>query len=284
MASVSNQTTRVKLSMPELPEVETVVRALREPLIGRTINGVRNDWPRHIGTPALEELQVRIQGCCVEAIQRRAKYLVFSLTQGETLIIHLKMSGHLAVVAADKPTDKHVHTVFELDNGQELRFRDIRKFGRVYLVHDPAQILGKLGPEPLESNFTPAVLQERLNGRTRAIKPLLLDQQIVAGIGNIYADESLFYAKIRPTRPANTLSQNDFQALHGAIQKVLRLGIEREGASIELYVKPDGSKGDMQNAVAVFRRTGHSCYTCGQPIERIVLGGRSTHFCPHCQK
>ncbi len=270
--------------MPELPEVETVVRALRQPLIGRTITAVRNDWPRHIGTPTLDELRARIHGCTVETIHRRAKYLVFSLSQGETLIIHLKMSGHLAVVATTVPADKHVHTVFELDNGQELRFRDIRKFGRVYLVNDPEKILGKLGPEPLEAEFTPNLLRQRLNGRTRALKPLLLDQQLIAGIGNIYADEALFYAKLHPTRPANTLSKNEIKALHGAIQKVLRLGIEREGASIELYVKPDGSKGDMQNAVVVFRRTGDPCYTCGRPIERIVLGGRSTHFCSHCQK
>ena len=270
--------------MPELPEVETVVRALREPLIGRTIIGVRNRWPRHIGTPSLNELQARLQGCRIQAIHRRAKYLVFTLTEGETLIIHLKMSGHLTVQEKDIVPDKHMHTVFELDNGQELRFRDIRKFGRVYLVNNPDQILGKLGPEPLEESFTPTRLQERLNGRTRAIKPLLLDQHLVAGIGNIYADEALFYAKLRPTRPANSLDQSDFQALHSAIQKVLRLGIEREGASIELYVKPDGSKGDMQNAVAVFRRTGEPCYSCGRPIERIVLGGRSTHYCAHCQK
>ncbi|WP_420644643.1 bifunctional DNA-formamidopyrimidine glycosylase/DNA-(apurinic or apyrimidinic site) lyase [Candidatus Leptofilum sp.] len=270
--------------MPELPEVETVVRALRQPLIGRTIVGVRNDWPRHIGTPGLDEFQARIQNCTVQAINRRAKYLVFSLTHGETLIAHLKMSGHLAVEDAHEPADKHVHTVFELDNGQELRFRDIRKFGRVYLVQDPNEILGKLGPEPLEPTFTPALLTERLNGRTRILKPLLLDQQFIAGVGNIYADESLFYAKLHPTRPANTLDRNEISALHSAIQKVLKMGIEREGASIELYVKPDGSKGDMQNAVAVFRRTGEPCYECGRPIERIVLGGRSTHFCPNCQK
>lgn len=269
--------------MPELPEVETVVRALRQPLIGRTIIGVRNNWPRHIGTPSLDELRARIHGCQVQAINRRAKYLVFSLTHGETLIAHLKMSGHLSVVNADAPADKHVHTVFELDNGQELRFRDIRKFGRVSLVQDPNTLLGKLGPEPLEPTFTPELLAERLNGRTRALKPLLLDQELIAGVGNIYADESLFYAKLHPTRPANTLTQQNIAALHGAIQKVLRLGIEREGASIELYVKPDGSKGDMQNAVAVFRRTGEPCYECGRLIERIVLDGRSTHFCANCQ-
>lgn len=270
--------------MPELPEVETVVRALRQPLIGRTITGVRNDWPRHISTPTLDELRARIHGCQIQAINRRAKYLVFSLTHGETLIAHLKMSGHLAVVAAEQSADKHVHTVFELDNGQELRFRDIRKFGRVYLVQEPDEILGKLGPEPLEPTFTPALLAERINGRTRALKPLLLDQQRLAGVGNIYADEALFYAKLHPTRPANTLNEDEISTLHGAIQKVLNMGIEREGASIELYVKPDGSKGDMQNAVAVFRRTGEPCYECGRPIERIVLGGRSTHFCANCQK
>ncbi len=280
----SPDSSRYNGPMPELPEVETVVRALRQLLIGRSITTVRNDWPRHIGTPILDELRARIHTCRIEAIQRRAKYLVFTLTHGETLIIHLKMSGHLAVVDADEPTDKHVHTVFELDNGQELRFRDTRKFGRVYLVQDPQQILGKLGPEPLEDDFTAAVLQARLNGRTRALKPLLLDQQLIAGVGNIYADEALFYAKLHPTRPANTLGINEISALHESIQKVLRLGIEREGASIDLYTKPDGSKGDMQNAVAVFRRTGDPCYECGRPIERIVLGGRSTHFCSHCQK
>ena len=270
--------------MPELPEVETVVRALRQPLIGRTIIGVRNDWPRHIGTPTLDEFRARIHGCTVHTINRRAKYLVFSLTNSETLIAHLRMSGHLAVLGEDEPSDKHVHTVFELDNGQELRFRDIRKFGRVYLVHDPNEILGKLGPEPLEPTFTPELLAERLNGRTRKLKPLLLDQHFIAGVGNIYADEALFYAKLYPTRHANTLNKEQIHALHNAIQKVLQMGIDREGASIELYTKPDGSKGDMQNAVAVFRRTGEPCYECGRPIERIVLGGRSTHFCSNCQK
>ena len=269
--------------MPELPEVETVVRALRQPLIGRTVTGVRNDWPRHIHRPTLDELKMRIHGCRFEAVNRRAKYLVFTLTEGETLIVHLRMSGHLAVVDGQHPTDKHVHTVFELDNGQELRFRDIRKFGTVDLVDNPDIVLGKLGPEPLEDDFTPEVLQKLLNGRSRALKPLLLDQHFIAGVGNIYADEALFYAKLHPTRPANSLSPSEIIMLHAAIQKVLRLGIERGGASIELYHKPDGSKGDMQNALAVFQRTGKPCTDCGRPIERIVLGGRSTHFCPQCQ-
>jgi formamidopyrimidine-DNA glycosylase len=269
--------------MPELPEVETTVRALRQPLIGRTFTAVRNDWPHHIARPGVAKLKSRIRNKRIEAINRRGKYLVFSLTEGETLIIHLKMSGHLSVVDKDTPAHKHDHTTFSLDNGQELRFRDQRKFGRVYLVRDPQTVLGGLGPEPLDPAFTVKVLKERLYGRRRALKPLLLDQTFVAGIGNIYADEALFYARLHPKRLANSLSQAEIKALHQAIQKVLTLGIEREGASIESYIKPDGSRGDMQNAVAVFRRTDSPCIRCGQPIKRIVISGRSTHFCPSCQ-
>ncbi len=269
--------------MPELPEVETVVRALRRPLIGRTITEMRNYWPRHLVGVTLSEFQRRVHGRSITAINRRAKYLIFSLNDGQSLIIHLKMSGHLAVVDQDTPPDKHVHTIWGLDNGRELRFRDTRKFGRVQLVENTMEALGHLGPEPLEPAFTVEVLLERLQKRKRALKPLLLDQTFVAGIGNIYADEALFHAGIHPERRANTLTPTEIADLHAAIQKVLQMGIEREGASIQTYVKPDGKKGDMQNAVAVFRRTGAPCYNCGSVIQRIKLGGRSTHFCPTCQ-
>lgn len=269
--------------MPELPEVETVVRALRAPLVGATIVGVENDWPRHVATPDVPELRVRIHGCQVERIWRRAKYLVFDLSCGETLIVHLRMSGHLAVVPAGTPPNPYVHTTLLLEDGRELRFRDVRKFGKVYLVHDPDEILGDLGPEPLSANFTVDALRQILDGRRRVLKPFLLDQHAIAGIGNIYADEALFHAGIRPTRSTETLTDEEIAALHRAIRHVLRLGIEREGASIDTYVLPNGQKGDMQNAVAVFRRTGYPCYTCGTPVERITLGGRSTHFCPQCQ-
>ena len=269
--------------MPELPEVETFVRALRLPLVGRTIIGVRNDWPRHIVVPPPAELAERVAGRRIEAVDRRGKYLVFTLSDDETLIIHLKMSGHLSVVPAETPPDRYAHTVFALDDGRELRFRDTRKFGRVYLVHDPAAILGPLGPEPLAGEFTAGELAALLARRKRVLKPLLLDQTFIAGIGNIYADEALYYAGLRPTRRSDSLTDGEIVALHDAIRKVLALGIDREGASISTYVKADGEMGDMQNAVAVFRRTGQSCYTCGGPIERIVLGGRSTHFCPNCQ-
>jgi formamidopyrimidine-DNA glycosylase len=269
--------------MPELPEVETTVRALRPLLVGQTIVSTRNDWRRHIVMPEWEAFQVRIHGRTIQAINRRAKYLVFSLSDGETLIIHLKMSGRLLVIAKDVPADKHIHTVFGLGNGQELRFGDQRKFGRVYLVREPADVLAGLGPEPLEATFTTERLAQRLHGRRRVLKPLLLDQTFIAGVGNIYADESLFYARLHPQRTSDSLQPDEIEALHGAIQKSLQLGIDREGASIEMYVKPDGSKGDMQNAVMVFRRTGYPCIICGSPIERMVLGGRSTHYCPNCQ-
>lgn len=269
--------------MPELPEVETVVRALRRPLLGRVIIGVWNDWPRHVAMPSLAELEEGVRRRQITAVLRRGKYLLFLLDDGQTLIVHLKMSGHLAVVPNGTPADKHTHTIFALDNGHELRFRDTRKFGKVYLVEEAATVVGNLGPEPLDEGFTAAVLGERLNGRKRPLKPLLLDQTIIAGVGNIYADEALFYAGLHPERRAHTLSVAETAVLHAAIQKVLRLGIEREGASIDTYTKPDGSKGEMQHAVAVFRRTGQPCRQCATPIVRVVLGGRSTHFCPVCQ-
>lgn len=270
--------------MPELPEVETVVRVLRPRLVGRRFTEVRNYWPRHIDRPDLPALQRRIHGRAVNALARRGKYILLDLSDGEHLIIHLRMSGHLAVVEPDAPPDKHTHTIFRLDDGRELRFRDPRKFGRVYLVTDPDEVLGKLGPEPLAAEFTVAALRELLHGRHRLLKPLLLDQQVIAGIGNIYADEALFLARLHPTRHSDTLNDADIAALHAGIQAALREGIAREGASISSYVKPDGEKGDMQNAVNVFRRTGAGCYRCGGTITRILVGQRSTHFCPGCQR
>lgn len=269
--------------MPELPEVETSVRALRPSLLNRTITNVRNTWPRHVVVPPLAELQERIRGRQIEAITRRGKFLVFTLSDDETLIIHLRMSGHLSVVGAEEPVDAYTHTRFSLDDGRELRFRDPRKFGCVYLVHDPQEVLGKLGPEPLEPGFTVETLQERLHGRRRLLKPLLLDQSFIAGVGNIYADEALFYARLHPQRTTDTLTAEEITALHAGLQKALSEGIAREGASITTYLKPDGQKGDMQNAMAVYGQEELPCPRCGTPIKRIVLGGRGTHFCPNCQ-
>ncbi len=269
--------------MPELPEVETSVRALRDSLVGETFSEARIYWPRHIDRPDPQTFRERIVGLRVEDIGRRGKYMVFSLSDDETLIIHLRMTGHLAVVEYNAPLRDHTHTILGLASGKELRFNDTRKFGRLYLVRDQEEVLGKLGPEPLAPDFTPEALATQLERRSMRLKPLLLDQSFIAGVGNIYADEALFHAGLHPKRAADSLTKSEINALHAAIQKVLRMGIAREGASIDRYRKPDGTRGDMQNAVAVFRRTDEPCYHCGAPIRRIVLGGRSTHYCPECQ-
>jgi formamidopyrimidine-DNA glycosylase len=271
--------------MPELPEVETVVRALRNPLVGRTFAGVVSNWPRQIVTPDdVVAFTTRLVGNTAVSVTRRGKYILIDLDGGETLIVHLKMTGHLAVVPGGEEPHRHVRQRFLLADGDELQFRDTRKFGRLYLVHDPQEIVGKLGPEPLEDGFTAVRLQELFAGRKRVLKPLLLDQTFIAGIGNIYADEALFGAKLLPTRRSDTLTAVEITRLHASIRQALQLGIDREGASISSYVKPDGTKGSMQDEVNVFRRTGFPCYTCGTLIKRIVLGGRSTHFCPSCQQ
>jgi formamidopyrimidine-DNA glycosylase len=270
--------------MPELPEVETVARSLRPKLIGRKIMGIRNSWARHIDRPEHAVFAERIRGRTIQDVSRRGKFLLFPLDNAEMLIIHLRMSGHLAVIPSKTPVDKHTHTIFELDDGKELRFRDTRKFGRVYLVRNEDDILGKLGPEPLVVEFTAEVLAGILRGKKRLLKPFLLDQTMIAGIGNIYADEALFYAGLDPRRKTDTLNAQEIKKLHEGIRHVLRLGIQREGASISTYLKPDGKKGNMQEDVKVFRRTGEPCFKCGDPIQRIVLGGRSTHYCATCQK
>ena len=269
--------------MPELPEVETTVRALRQPLVGSEITAVTLLWPGNITNIDLAEFQARIRGGKITAVNRRGKYLLFPLSTDDTLIIHLRMSGHLAVTSPETPLHKHDRTIFQLADNRELRFRDQRKFGTINLVSNPNSILGKLGPEPLSADFTPELLNNRLKNRNRAMKTLLLDQTFIAGIGNIYADEALFYSSLHPLRSSNTLIPKEIKLLHNAIQRVLKLGIKREGASIDLYTKPDGTRGEMQNAVAVFRRTGEPCHKCGTPIERIKVSGRSTHFCPRCQ-
>jgi formamidopyrimidine-DNA glycosylase len=270
--------------MPELPEVETVARSLRPKLVGRKIVDIRNTWPRHIDRPDYAGFINRIRGRMITDVSRRGKFLLFPLDNGETLIIHLRMSGHLAVILPQTPADKHTHTIFELDNGLELRFRDTRKFGRIYLVKNQDEVLGKLGPEPLVEDFSVETLNEIMRGKRRLLKPFLLDQTMIAGIGNIYADEALFYAGLHPRRRTDTLAEWDIKKLHEGIQHVLWLGVQREGASINTYLKPNGEKGNMQEDVKVFRRTGEPCFKCGNPIQRIVLGGRSTHFCENCQK
>jgi formamidopyrimidine-DNA glycosylase len=274
--------------MPELPEVETAVRGLREPVEGRTIQ--QATFPADPGTMtnlSASHFSERIAGQRVREITRRAKYLIFHL-DADKLIIHLKMTGHLYVAPVTEINhfDRWVRVRFLLDNGEELRFSDSRKFGRVYLCGDPQEVLPELGPEPLEEAFTLDVFRKRIAGRKGIVKSLLLDQSFVAGVGNIYADESLHIARIHPLRTADTLTSIEIKRLYGAIRQSLNDGIRYEGASINWYRKPDGSRGESQNHLRVYREHGKGeqpCLVCGSPITKIWVGQRGTHFCPQCQ-
>lgn len=270
--------------MPELPEVETVVRGLREPLIGHSIQKMWHDWEKTIHSPPPAEFAARVAGQTVHAIHRRAKYILIELDT-DVLMVHLKMSGRLYVAANEtrRRADKWVHLRFDLDRGKQLRFSDSRKFGRVYLTDDTEKLLGHLGPEPLGAAFAPTLFRERLQGRRRMIKPLLLDQSFIAGIGNIYADEALFRAGIHPTVRANRLTDPDIERLHQTIRDSLADGIRHEGASISWYLKPDGAKGDSQNHFYVYGRHSQPCKRCGAIISKIRVAQRGSHYCPSCQ-
>lgn len=281
--------------MPELPEVETVARELRPYLVGATIAGARCSWARTLRTHAPEAFAAALAGRRVEAVGRRAKLVIIELSGEVALTIHLKMTGGLFVVPADVAEDPYVRLVLELADGRELRFRDIRKFGRVGLYpRDPATgelvtepggaaVFAGHGPEPLEEAFTLRAFRGRLRSRTGRLKPLLLDQAFIAGVGNIYADEALWAAKLHPLRSAATLRRPDERRLHGAIRAILAEAVEHRGSSIDDYTAPDGD-GQMQERLNVYQRTGRPCPRCGRPIRRVVIGARATHFCSWCQR
>lgn len=264
--------------MPELPEVETVVRGLRGPLVDRTFTSVTVLWPKAIKTPILE-LKQRLPGQRIEAITRRGKYLRFNLSAGDTLFLHLKMSGDLLVEPANEPLHHHVRTIFDLDNDHQLRFKDTRKFGRVYLVDDPDIVIGELGPEPLADDFTSEDFKALFCKRKGRLKPLLLNQAFIAGIGNIYADESCFLAGLNPRRQVDTLSADELEKLYHAIRQALTKGIMFKGATLDEVYRG----GEFQKHFQVYGRANEACFRCGSPIQRVVLGGRSTHFCEQCQ-
>jgi formamidopyrimidine-DNA glycosylase len=274
--------------MPELPEVETYIRELAPQLQGKRVTGAQIFWPRIVSLPDASTFVDLIQNRRFESFGRRGKYMLFGLDSGEMLIVHLRMTGELRVQPATQERDKHTHLILDLDSGESLHYRDQRKFGRVWLVDNPAEVLCKLGPEPLSEDFSPASLTAALCGRTASAKALLLDQAIVAGVGNIYADEALFRAGIDPRRSGGTLTASELQRLHDAVRWVLQRGIELRGSSLgrgpQNYAPPGGLPGAAQEGHQVFRRTGLPCGQCGVPIVRIVLAQRSTHFCPTCQK
>lgn len=270
--------------MPELPEVETIRRALRnggrggESLIGRRVVGSHLLWERTLAEPDPSEFHERIFGQSIEDIGRRGKFLLLNLSP-DTLLFHLRMSGDLVVEPQSEPPARHHRLMLDLDNGDRLAFNDTRKFGRAWLVSDPTSALGQLGPEPLDGDLTPAEFYQRLHARRRQLKPLLLDQTFIAGLGNIYTDEALHLARLHPQVISNTLSRAESDLLWSSIQQVLSEGIRRQGASIDWVYRG----GDFQNHFNVYQRTGNPCPVCGTPIERILVGQRGTHFCSNCQ-
>lgn len=264
--------------MPELPEVETIARGLRPLLEGRRIESAQLLWERTLAEPGVDEFLRRVRGQTIHSTGRRGKFLILNLSN-DTMLIHLRMSGDLLVEVSDAPPATHHRLLLELDNGQRLAFNDTRKFGRVWLVENPQTILCKLGPEPLDVTLTAADFYQRLHAVRRQLKPLLLDQSFLAGLGNIYTDEALHQAHLHPLTPANTLDEVQAERLLRAIRTVLEEGIRRHGASIDWVYRG----GDFQNYFHVYQRAGQPCPVCGTPVERIVVGQRGTHFCPVCQ-
>ncbi len=275
--------------MPELPEVQTIVNDLNgAKLIGITISGARVFWPRTVAEPSPRLFCRRIKGQQFTEIRRRGKYLVFEVTDGHTMLLHLRMSGRLHLVSADIPRNKHEHVILSFDDGRHLRFHDTRKFGRLHLLKDPKRILDRLGPEPLASGFTVKTLAERLKHRKRLLKPLLLDQTFIAGLGNIYVDEALWEAKLHPCRLAASLSTSEIKVLHRAIPRVLKRGLKNLGTSLGTgkgnFYSVGNRRGRNKDLLKVFRRTDLPCARCKSSIERIIVGQRSTHICRNCQK
>jgi formamidopyrimidine-DNA glycosylase len=274
--------------MPELPEVETYVRELQPALQDRTIMGAEVRWSRTIAAPTPEAFPDAVSGQRFEQFGRRGKYMLLGFASGDTLIVHLRMTGKLFPHGGDAPIDKHTHVLFDLDDGRRLYYNDPRKFGRIWLVSNPEPILAKLGPEPLSDDFSVGGFAAALSNRRAAIKALLLDQRLVAGVGNIYADEALFRAGLSPDRAGGDLTEKEVERLHQAVRTVLERGIAFQGSSLggsslQNYLRPGGQQGGFQEEFKVFRRTGEPCPICGTPIERITITQRSTHFCPHCQ-
>jgi formamidopyrimidine-DNA glycosylase len=272
--------------MPELPEVETIRLSLEAKLTGRTIWEVIVTHPGMLAGCSVADFSRKIAGKTSGRVERRGKYLLLQLSGALVLALHLRMTGQLSVEAADQPVVNATYLRLGLDNRTELRFRDQRKFGKAFVFSAAAvpPSLGKLGPEPLKPDFTAAVLTRQLAGHKLAIKKALLNQELVAGIGNIYADEALFVAGIHPARSADSLTKAEMERLWSAIRQVLNEGIKYRGTSVRDYLDGEGQPGSYQEHLRVYGRKGLPCPNCAAPIAKMNLGGRGTHFCPLCQK
>ncbi|MGH2975933.1 MAG: bifunctional DNA-formamidopyrimidine glycosylase/DNA-(apurinic or apyrimidinic site) lyase [Solirubrobacterales bacterium] len=287
--------------MPELPEVETVCRQLDPELRGRVIEALEVLDARWCRPMAPATLEAAVESATIEGLGRRGKYLLLGFNRARTLVMHLRMTGNLVLVEGEQKLDpsegrrlyegersiseRHLRARFTLDDGRELWFTDPRRFGEAFLIDDAglAARFAKLGVEPLAGAFTPQALAEMAAGRTAPLKSFLLDQSHIAGVGNIYADEALFRARLHPLSPAGSMKPEHHEALHDGVVAALEAGIEGGGASIDDYRDGRGEKGAMQDEFLVHTREGEECPECGGPISRIVVSGRSTYYCPACQ-
>jgi len=264
--------------MPELPEVETFVRQLKPVLVGKKILSADLHWNRTLATPSPKKFREQIKGQKIMDVSRRAKYLNIQL-KDFNFLIHLRMSGDLLIKNSTIGLEKHDRLVLKLSGNKSLVFNDTRKFGRVWLTANQEDVLGKLGPEPFSKEFTSQWLYNALNNKKRQLKPLLLDQTFLAGLGNIYADEALHMAKLHPVAASDSVTAKQAEALHEAIRKVLKAGIRRNGASIDWAYRG----GQFQNYFRVYDREGTACPVCGTEIQKLIVGQRGTHVCPNCQ-
>lgn len=272
--------------MPELPEVETIRRDLAPLVTGRTITGVEVDpatLPLLAGT-SFDVLESNLVGRTIRSLGRRGKYLLFELDDGRWFVAHLRMTGRLVWRPHDAPPEQYQRARLILDNGYDLRWSDLRKFGTWRIYEHLDDLLAKLGPEPIDDTFDLKTFRAALAGRTAPVKAVLLDQRRMAGLGNIYVDEALFQARVRPDTPAGELSDAAVKRLYQATRDVLERGIKYRGASFRDYVDGQGNQGQQHMYVQVFRRDGKPCYICGSIIQKTVVGGRGTHFCPRCQR
>jgi len=281
--------------MPELPEVETVARDLRGLVVGARITGVRVSWLKTLRSQDVATFEAAVVGRTIIGTSRRAKLVVLDLDDASAITIHLKMTGQLFVVRSGAMEDPYIRLVLTFADGRELWFRDIRKFGRVGIARRTGaggDLEGELGgekgfkgfgPEPLEDAFTARVFRARIRGRKSRLKPLLLDQGFLAGVGNIYADEALWAARLHPLRAAASLKPADASRLYREVRRILFEAVAQRCSSIDDYTAPEGD-GSMQERLLVYQRAGEPCFRCGRPVRRIVVGGRSTHFCSWCQR
>lgn len=274
--------------MPELPEVETVRRVLEPQLKGLTVDRVVVYRPEVVAHPEVEQFCARLCGQTVRRMERRGKFLTIVMESGDRIVLHLRMTGGLMLTPADFPPEKHTHLVMQMKNGAELRFFDQRRFGRFWLVAAGEETvctgLQKLGIEPFDNALSAQYMKSRLGNRTKAIKECLLEQGVIAGIGNIYSDEILFAAKIHPARPANSLTAEEWEQLTETIPERLSYFIEKNAISAEDYLQTKGK--DYRNTpfLQVYGHSGEACPLCRQTLCRTVIGGRSSVWCPHCQR